>query len=160
MNNMVMDTPALDAAARSGSKAPRQDVDAPAAFVSAKVAAEKLQVSMAVGEGDLIEGKIKVGPGKSLVIRGVVSGTIECEGTVVILDGGKVLGEVRAAQLVNEGDIGEPKNPAKIDVGELVLGVNSRVIGDCTYDTMAVNVPNRGIRGQMIPRSEMDVSEG
>ncbi len=158
MNNLVMDSPNLDAA-RGKPQASSTDVQAASEIVSAKVAAERLEVSMAVGEGDYIEGKIRVGPGKSLVIRGCVNGEIECQGTVVILSGGKVLGLVKAAQLVNEGDIGELKNPAKLDVGELVLGVNSRVIGDTVYDTLAVATPNRGVRGQMIPRSEMDAEE-
>lgn len=158
MNNIVMDSPVLDAA-RGNSQPPSSDSSDPTSAVPARLAAADLQVSMAIGEGDYIEGKIRVGAGKGLVIRGCVNGEIECEGTVVICAGGKVLGHVKASQVINEGDIGEPKNPAKLDVGDLTLGVNSRVIGDVTYDTMAVNVPNRGIRGQMIPRSELDAEE-
>ena len=123
---------------------------------TADVLVESLDISMAIGVDDVIEGKISIGGKKSLVIRGTVLGNIECAGRVVVLSGGKVKGHIRAAALWVEGDVGETGKPATVDVGDLHLGVQSKVVGDCTYDTLSVAVPNRGIRGQLIPRSEAD----
>jgi len=123
---------------------------------SADVLCDTLDISMAIGVEDVIEGKISIGGKKSLVIRGTVVGSVECAGRVVIMPGGSVQGYIRAAALWIEGDVGVNGQPAKVDVGDLHLGVNSKVIGDCTYDTLSVAVPNRGIRGQLIPRSEAD----
>lgn len=126
--------------------------------ITAEILAEDMNISMAIGAEDVIEGKIKVGSGRSLVIRGKVEGEIECTGRVVVMPGAVVLGKIHAAALWVEGDIGDKGNPASVDVGDLHLGVNSRVIGDCTYDTMGVAMPNRGVRGQMIPRSESEIN--
>jgi cytoskeletal protein CcmA (bactofilin family) len=123
---------------------------------TADVLCETLDISMAIGVDDVIEGNIRIGGKKSLVIRGTVMGSIECAGRVLIMPGGKVQGQVRAAALWIEGDVGVSGKPANVDVGDLHLGINSKVIGDCTYDTLSVAVPNRGVRGQMIPRSEAD----
>lgn len=123
---------------------------------TADVLVDSLEISMAIGVDDVIEGKIRIGGKKSLVIRGTVLGSIECAGRVVVLPGGNVKGHIRAAALWVEGDVGETGNPSTVDVGDLHLGVQSRVVGDCTYDTLSVATPNRGIRGQLIPRSEAD----
>ncbi|MFC5511036.1 polymer-forming cytoskeletal protein [Massilia jejuensis] len=123
---------------------------------TADVLVDALEVSMAIGSDDVIEGKIRIGGKKSLVIRGTVLGSVECAGRVVILSGGSVKGHIRAAALWVEGDVGETGKPSTVEVGDLHLGVQSRVIGDCTYDTLSVATPNRGIRGQLIPRSEAD----
>ena len=123
---------------------------------TAEVLCDTLEISMAIGAEDVIEGNIRIGGKKSLVIRGTVVGSIECAGRVLIMPGGKVQGHIRAAALWIEGDVGVSGKPANVDVGDLHLGTNSKVIGDCTYDTLSVAVPNRGVRGQMIPRSEAD----
>jgi len=123
---------------------------------TADVLCDTLDISMAIGVEDVIEGNIRIGGKKSLVIRGTVVGSIECAGRVVIMPGGKVQGHVRAAALWIEGDVGASGKPANVEAGDLHLGMNSKVIGDCTYDTLSVAVPNRGVRGQMIPRSEAD----
>lgn len=123
---------------------------------TADVLVETLDISMAIGVDDVIEGTIRIGGAKSLVIRGTVLGNVECAGRVVILAGGSVKGHVRAAALWVEGEVGKKGEPATVDVGDLHLGVQSRVVGDCTYDTLSVALPNRGIRGQLIPRSEAD----
>jgi len=124
--------------------------------VTADVLVETLDISMAIGVDDVIEGTIRIGGTKSLVIRGSVLGNVECAGRVVILPGGSVKGHVRAAALWVEGEVGRKGEPATVDVGDLHLGVQSRVVGDCTYDTLSVALPNRGIHGQLIPRSEAD----
>ena len=158
-NVTTMDTPhANNAAQKSADSEATTVANAFQAGVTAEILAEDLEVSMAIGAEDVIEGKIKIGAGKSLLIRGIVKGDIECGGRVVIMPGGKVLGKIHAAALWIEGDVGEPKNPAIVDVGDLHLGVNSRVIGDCTYDMMGVAMPNRGIRGQLNPRSETEAA--
>jgi len=123
---------------------------------TADVLVESLDISMAIGVDDVIDGKIRIGGKKSLVIRGTVLGSVECAGRVVILGGGSVKGHIRAAALWVEGDVGETGKPSTVDVGDLHLGVQSRVVGDCTYDTLSVATPNRGIRGQLIPRSEAE----
>lgn len=123
---------------------------------TAEVLCETLDISMAIGTDDVVEGNIRIGGKKSLVIRGTVLGSIECAGRVLIMPGGSVQGHIRAATLWIEGDVGTSGKPATVDVGDLHLGVNSKVNGDCTYDTLSVAVPNRGVRGQMIPRSEAD----
>lgn len=123
---------------------------------TAEVLCEMLDVSMAIGSDDVIDGKIRIGGKKSLVIRGTVMGSVECAGRVLIMPGGSVQGHIRAAALWIEGDVGTSGKPSNVDVGDLHLGVNSKVIGDCTYDTLSVAVPNRGVRGQMIPRSEAE----
>lgn len=123
---------------------------------TADVLVDSLEISMAIGSDDVIEGKIKIGGKKSLVIRGTVLGSIECAGRVVVLSGGSVKGHIRAAALWVEGDVGETGKASTVDVGDLHLGVQSKVVGDCTYDTLSVATPNRGIRGQLIPRSEAD----
>jgi cytoskeletal protein CcmA (bactofilin family) len=123
---------------------------------TADVLCETLDISMAIGVDDVIDGKIRIGGKKSLVIRGTVMGSVECAGRVLIMPGGSVQGHIRAAALWIEGDVGTSGKPANVDVGDLHLGTNSKVIGDCTYDTLSVAVPNRGVRGQMIPRSESD----
>jgi cytoskeletal protein CcmA (bactofilin family) len=123
---------------------------------TAEVLCETLDISMAIGVEDVIEGNIKIGGKKSLVIRGTVMGSIECAGRVLIMPGGRVQGVIRATALWIEGDVGVSGKPATVEVGDLHLGTNSRVIGDCTYDTLSVASSNRGIRGQMIPRSEAD----
>lgn len=123
---------------------------------TAEVLCESLDISMAIGTDDVIDGKIKIGGKKSLVIRGTVLGSIECAGRVLVMAGGSVHGHIRAAALWIEGDVGASGKPANVDVGDLHLGTNSKVVGDCTYDTLSVAVPNRGVRGQMIPRSEAD----
>lgn len=123
---------------------------------NADVLVESLDISMAIGVDDVIEGKIRIGGKKSLVIRGTVLGNIECAGRVIVMSGGSVKGHIRAAALWVEGDVGETGKPCTVDVGDLHLGVQSRVVGDCTYDTLSVATPNRGIRGQLIPRSEAD----
>lgn len=126
--------------------------------ITAEILVEDLDVSMAVGAEDVVEGKIKIGGTKSIVIRGLVKGDVECGGRVVVMPEGRILGNIQATALWVEGDIGDQKNPAKVNVGDLHLGKNSRVIGDCTYDTIGVTQPNRGIRGQLIPRSEADTN--
>lgn len=123
---------------------------------TADVLVDSLEISMAIGSDDVIEGKIKIGGKKSLVIRGTVLGSVDCAGRVVILPGGSVKGHIRASALWVEGDVGETSKPSTVDVGDLHLGVQSRVVGDCTYDTLSVATPNRGIRGQLIPRSEAE----
>lgn len=123
---------------------------------TAEVLCDTLDISMAIGAEDVIEGNVRIGGKKSLVIRGTVNGSIECAGRVLVMPGGVVQGQIRAAALWIEGDVGVANKPAKVDVGDLHLGVNSKVVGDCTYDTLSVAGPNRGVRGQMIPRSEAD----
>jgi cytoskeletal protein CcmA (bactofilin family) len=123
---------------------------------TADVLVDSLEISMAIGTDDVIEGKVRIGGKKSLVIRGTVLGSVECAGRVVILPGGIVKGHIRAAALWVEGDVGETGKPSNVDVGDLHLGMHSKVVGDCTYDTLSVATPNRGIRGQLIPRSEAD----
>lgn len=128
--------------------------------VTGQVYADTLDVSMVIGTEDVIEGKIKTGKGKSIVVRGTVIGAIECQGRVVILHGAKVLGSIKATALWVEGDVGEHKNPAMIDVCDLHLGVNSRVTGDCIYDSMGMALPNRGVNGRLIPRAEVEADNG
>lgn len=123
---------------------------------TAEVLCETLDISMAIGTEDVIEGNVRIGGKKSLVIRGTVNGSVECAGRVLVMPGGHVHGHIRAAALWIEGDVGVASKPAKVDAGDLHLGVNSKVVGDCTYDTLSVAGPNRGVRGQMIPRSEAD----
>lgn len=123
---------------------------------NAEVLCETLDISMAIGAEDVIEGTIRIGGNKSLVIRGKVMGNVECAGRVLVMAGGVVQGNIHAASLWNEGDIGVQGQPTTVNVGDLHLGVGSKVIGDCIYDTFSVATPNRGVRGQMIPRSEAD----
>lgn len=151
-------TPSPRSAAFNPGADPRESSfsDHVAKGTTADVLVESLDISMAIGVDDVIEGKIVIGGKKSLVIRGTVIGNIECAGRVVVLPGGKVKGLIRASALWVEGDVGETGKPSTVDVGDLHLGVQSKVIGDCTYDTLSVAVPNRGIRGQLIPRSEAD----
>lgn len=137
--------------AQPGS-APAPDTDSDTASLSAK----DLNVSMAIGAEDVVEGKIRVGKNKTLVVRGIVNGEIISQGQVIILPGARVLGKITAAALTTEGDIGDAKNPAQIEVGNLLIGTGSRTIADCVYDTMSVLTPNRGVRGQMLPREEME----
>ncbi|MGX9221749.1 bactofilin family protein (plasmid) [Massilia varians] len=127
-----------------------------ASGATAEALCETLDISMAIGTDDLIEGTIRIGGNKSLVIRGKVMGNVECAGRVLVMPGGVVQGNIHAASLWNEGDIGVQGQPTTVNVGDLHLGVGSKVIGDCIYDTFSVATPNRGVRGQMIPRSEAD----
>jgi cytoskeletal protein CcmA (bactofilin family) len=127
-----------------------------ASGATAEVLCETLDISMAIGTEDVIEGTIRIGGNKSLVIRGKVMGNVECAGRVLVMAGGVVQGNIHAASLWNEGDIGVQGQPTTVNVGDLHLGVGSKVIGDCIYDTFSVATPNRGIRGQMIPRAEAD----
>lgn len=127
-----------------------------ASGATAEALCETLDISMAIGTDDVIEGTIRIGGNKSLVIRGKVMGNVECAGRVLVMQGGVVQGNIHAASLWNEGDIGVQGQPTTVNVGDLHLGVGSKVIGDCIYDTFSVATPNRGVRGQMIPRSESD----
>lgn len=123
---------------------------------SAEVLCESLDISMAIGTDDVIEGSVRIGGKKSLVVRGTIIGNIDCAGRVLVMPGATVQGHIRAAALWIEGEVGVTGKPATVDAGDLHLGINSKVIGDCTYDTLSVAGPNRGVRGQMIPRSEAD----
>lgn len=128
--------------------------------LTATAFADKLDVSMVIGAGDTIEGRIITAEGKSLIINGAVNGEIICQGRVLIMTGAKVTGTIRAAALWVEGDVGEMDSPAVVDVGDLHVGQGSRLIADCTFDTVGVVNPNRGIRGRMTPRADETGSHG
>lgn len=137
-------SPTVNAGAASPSAATAIDV-----FLSA----EKNNVSMVVGEDDVIEGNLIVGNGKTIIVRGTVKGEIRSEGTVLICSGARVIGKILAASLMTEGTIGEPKQEATLDVGALHIGRGSRTFADCTYDTLCVDGPNGGVTGRMAPRA-------
>lgn len=153
MNDLNLDTPhvsrpgtAPDAPSHTGAGQDHGGV---------KLNIEDMQVSMAIGEEDEVQGKITItGAGKTLVIRGTVDGEIVAAGNVIVMNSARVFGKITAASLTTEGEIGDVKRPAEINVGALTFAANSRTVANCTYDTMCVETPNRGIRGTLQPREE------
>lgn len=131
-----------------------QAASKPASEGVVSVDLSNLNVSISVGEGDTIEGNIKLGAGKSIVIRGTVVGHIHCEGTVVVTKGGCVQGSIAAGTLFIEGDVNSHDADSIVDVGILNLCKNGALNANCTYDAMSVETPNRGIRGTLTPRSD------
>lgn len=153
------DTPHLTAQAHAhgratgghGAGAPAAN-SAPSNHDEVEALLSSLDLSMAIGEDDYIEGTIKTGKGKSVVIRGTIKGELHCAGTVVILPSGKFFGKLVAASLTTMGEIGANDTPAILEVGNLHIGKGSRTVADCTYDTMSMDVPNRGVRGTLNPK--------
>lgn len=130
---------------------------------TAQTLLDSLDISFTVGETDVVEGKISIGEGKTIVISGTVIGEIHSKGSVVLMKGGKILGNVSAAQIWLEGDISAApgsNQPARIDVGYLHLGQNARIVADCVYDMMSMESPNRGIRGRLECRQVMEDNNG
>lgn len=117
-----------------------------------------LPISFTVGEGDEVEGKITLGEGKCVVIRGVVRGDVHCKGLVILMTGGKVLGNVVAGQAWIEGEVGGGDNPSSIDAGTLHIGIGARVTADCTYDQISIATPNRGVKGRLESRASVDAN--
>lgn len=114
----------------------------------------KLNVTVTIGNGDLIEGAIKLGKGKSIVIRGTVKGSVQCEGCVVLLKEGRIEGNLQAGQAWIEGEI-TPLNgvAARVDVGALHIGNSGKVTADIVYDLITMATPNRGVRGKLESRN-------
>lgn len=115
---------------------------------------KKLNVTVTIGSGDLIEGAIKLGKGKSIVIRGTVRGSVQCEGCVVLLKEGKIEGNLQAGQAWIEGEINSFNGtPAHVDVGAIHIGNSGKVTGDIVYDLITMATPNRGVRGKLESRT-------
>lgn len=123
------------------------------ATVTADQLLEKMDVSFAVGEGDEVEGKIKVGNARCIVINGVVKGDIETKGAVIVMKSGRVLGNIVAGHAWIEGEVANLNDKTcKIEAGTLHIGQNSLVIADCYYDQISIDSTNRGVRGRLESR--------
>jgi len=114
---------------------------------------DSINLSFTIGTDDSVEGKISLGKGKSLLIRGKVTGDINCPGMVIIMKEGVVEGNINAGQLWIEGEI-RPNNgnPSKIDAGILHIGNGALVNADCLYTQISIATPNRGVKGNLQSR--------
>lgn len=82
-----------------------------------------------------IEGKIFVNNGRSVLISGVVEGSIESNGAVIINSGGRVIGSIKSKSLQVAGSIDQLKDEDLIEVfGPIILAetavVNCNVVSD------------------------------
>jgi cytoskeletal protein CcmA (bactofilin family) len=119
-----------------------------------------LDLAMLVGEDAVVGGKLTVTKGKSVLIKGVVHGDVDCEGTVVISESGKIFGTVIAGSLWVGGYIGpNPENldqRVTVEAGLVHLCPKGRIVGDTTYDRLSMASGNRGIKGNLIERVGQD----
>jgi cytoskeletal protein CcmA (bactofilin family) len=113
----------------------------------------KLNISVTIGLGDVMEGRITMQEGKCIVVRGTVKGEINCPGTVLIMDSAVVEGNIKAGQLWLEGEVRPNGNEGtpRIEASALHIGSNALVIADCFYEkiSIATSSSNRGIKGRL-----------
>jgi cytoskeletal protein CcmA (bactofilin family) len=113
----------------------------------------KLNISVTIGLGDIMEGRITMQEGKCIVVRGTVKGEIICPGTVLIMDRAIIEGNIKAGQLWIEGEVRPNGNEttARIEASALHIGSNALVNADCFYEkiSIATSSPNRGIKGRL-----------
>lgn len=112
-----------------------------------------LKLSFTIGAEDTVEGKITLGKGKSILVRGKVIGDINCPGMIIIMKEGIVEGNINAGQLWIEGEI-RPNDGKQsiITVGTLHIGNGALVNADCIYDQISIATPNRGVKGNLQSR--------
>lgn len=114
---------------------------------------EDVASSSAIGAETLIDGNVRVVRGKSVIIRGTVNGSVECEGFVLLLPEGRIHGTVRAGHLWVEGEIAPCDGSAiKVEAGILHLGPGGHIKAHVTYDHLSMADGNRGIQGGMTLR--------
>lgn len=137
-----------------GRHGQQQDVGIPnmANPVSIDSLTDKLNITFTIGADDKVEGKITVGEGKCVVIRGEIEGDVVGKGFVILMAGGRIKGNIVASQVWIEGDVGSEnaEKPSTIHAGVLHIGVGACVIADCTYSgSISISTPNRGVKGRL-----------
>lgn len=122
----------------------------------------QLNLSMTIGEGDVIDGgTITIGEGKSMVVKGMVRSDIVCHGVLIITKTGTVQGSIQAGQCWIEGEVtSSAGEESLIDAGVLHLGVGSKINANCVYDQLSISSPNRGVSGRMNSRNSIPSRNG